>query len=157
MDTTHDDNAATWRNLTDQLTPEQIEKLAVMEQRSRMSAEETARALLEGAREAATGNVIDSVIFGDVERPADARRFYTWEDQWETGLWMRSFEGTERNIGPGVHRGLSVPGRTYPAKHHHRGSRRLRRADRAPNCRGHHRSRRGDRALAMTLRLVVRS
>ena len=25
-------------------------------------------------------------------------QIYTWEDQWETGLWMRSFEGTERNI-----------------------------------------------------------
>ncbi len=38
MTTTHDDNATTWRDLADQLTPEQIAKLEESERRYRFDA-----------------------------------------------------------------------------------------------------------------------
>lgn len=98
MTTTHDDSAATWRDLTDQLTADQVEKLAGMEARSQMSAAETAEALLEGAREWAAANMVDRVVFAEVPRPADATRFCMWSDE-EGGVWVRTFDGTRRSVG----------------------------------------------------------
>jgi hypothetical protein len=96
MLTTPDNTATNWRDLADQLTPEQIEKLARMEQRSRMTADETAGMLLVGARELATGNVVDQVAFGGIEPPSDATRCCIEEGG--AGAWVRSFDGTARKV-----------------------------------------------------------
>jgi spore germination cell wall hydrolase CwlJ-like protein len=92
MNITHDDNATTWRDLTDQLTAEQVDKLAGMERRSRSSAQETAEALLEGAREWAQNNLTDKVMFGHIAPPPDPGRHYHWEQD-DEGQWSRRFEG----------------------------------------------------------------
>lgn len=96
MTTMHDDNATTWRDLADQLTSEQVDNLAAMERHSTMPPSETAASLLEGAREWATANVVDQVVFGDLEPPADAARWCMEER--EPGVWARSFDGTERKV-----------------------------------------------------------
>jgi hypothetical protein len=92
--TTHHDNAATtWRDLADQLTPEQVEKLAAIERHSDMPADEMTATLLNGAREWATCNVVDHVAFGDVEPPPDATHCYL--EEMHPGAWARCFDGTE--------------------------------------------------------------
>jgi hypothetical protein len=95
--TTHHDNAATtWRDLADQLTPEQVEKLAAIERHSDMPADEMTATLLNGAREWATCNVVDHVAFGDVEPPPDATHCYL--EEMHPGAWARCFDGTERKV-----------------------------------------------------------
>ncbi|SBS79254.1 conserved hypothetical protein [uncultured Mycobacterium sp.] len=91
--------AITWRDIADQLTPDQVEKLTTLESTSRSPADEVAEGLLEAARETAAANVVNSVIFGDVERPSDARRFCVFSDEMvEDGVWTRSFDGTQRKV-----------------------------------------------------------
>jgi len=106
--TTDHDNAPTWRDLADQLTPGQVEKLARMEASSRSSAEETAAALLEGAREWALGNEADRVVFGSVARPSDAISFSIEET--EPGVWTRNFDGATRRIDDAQ---VYITGRQY--------------------------------------------
>jgi hypothetical protein len=98
MNTTHDDNATTWRDVADQLTPAQVERLTGMEQRSALPADETAAALLEGAREWARSNLTGRVMFGHLPTPSGARRVFHWQQDDDSGRWSRRFEGTARGL-----------------------------------------------------------
>jgi hypothetical protein len=63
MNTTHDDNATTWRDLADQLTPKQVASFECMERRLAEGGggDHQARAsLVEHAREYAQHNLIDA-------------------------------------------------------------------------------------------------
>lgn len=95
MNTTHDDNATTWRDLADQLTDKQIARLTSMESRAPAgwAAGEAADALLNGAREYAEQNLMGTVVFGHIATPAAAREVFPWEDDGH-GEWSRFFYGT---------------------------------------------------------------
>jgi hypothetical protein len=95
MTTTHDD-ATTWRDLADQLTPEQIERLADMERRQ--AAEEPAETLLFGAREYAEQNLNDGLVFGGVDWPEGARKVYSCGERTDGRGWSREFSGTRRQV-----------------------------------------------------------
>jgi hypothetical protein len=109
MTTTHDDNATTWRELADQLTPEQIARLEESERTYRSDAVslpmwctwvprtegDIARTLLGFARTNAADNLND-VLFTEIARPAGAVSALPWDpDGW------RCFDGSswciERN------------------------------------------------------------
>jgi hypothetical protein len=97
MTTTHDDNATTWRDLTDQLTNDQIGHLENFEAKALAEPAEVAEGLLEWAREHAQKNLADDAQFGHLPHPAGARRADHWEDDGE-GNWSRMFAGSQRFI-----------------------------------------------------------
>jgi hypothetical protein len=75
MSTTHDDNATTWRDLVDQLTPKQVDGFESMERRFAADGigdqPQAKAALLEYAREYVEGNLVDR-LYADVPLPAGA-------------------------------------------------------------------------------------
>jgi hypothetical protein len=82
------ENARTWRDLSDQLTPAQITELQ-REERTRCDP----GALLWQARrytEAALGDLLQ----GDIEAPADATEVHPWETGYYEYGWSRTFKGT---------------------------------------------------------------
>src|SRR5258707_15528556 len=87
------ENAATWRDLADQLTPNQI---AELESEERTGCPRGAlRWQARHYAQAALGNV----LLGDIEAPADAREVRGWEtDYTEDGSWSRHFEGARREV-----------------------------------------------------------
>lgn len=97
MTTTHDDNATTWRDLTDQLTPEQVEKLSAAEKCSGLPDAEKAETLLEWARDHAEQNLRDQVMFGHLERPEGATQVYGCGER-SDGRFSREFVGTARKV-----------------------------------------------------------
>jgi hypothetical protein len=101
MTTTHDENATTWRDLADQLTPEQIAELEESERRHRRNAVENpawctwlprteadiASRVLEHARNLVADNLND-VLFAEITLPAGAVSALPWDsDGW------RCFDG----------------------------------------------------------------
>ena len=62
-----------------------------------MPADETAAALLEGAREWARSNLTGRVMFAHMPKPAGAERVFGWEDDGD-GRWSRRFDGTQRGF-----------------------------------------------------------
>jgi len=101
MTTTPNNTATTWRDLADQLTPEQIESYERTEQyfRSQGIPGATATtALLEYARGDVGGNLADAA-YGDVPAPAGAVSVDKWMDHADFGLargvvW-REFHGPD--------------------------------------------------------------
>jgi hypothetical protein len=112
--TTYDENATTWRDLADQLTPEQIARLEESERTYRSDAVslpmswtwvprtegDIARTLLGFARTDAAGN-LNEVLFTEIALPAAAVSALPWEpDGW------RCFDGTswciERDHGEDI-------------------------------------------------------
>jgi hypothetical protein len=104
--TTHDDNATTWRDLADQLTPEQIAELEESERRHRRNAvsdpawctwlprteADIASTLLSSARGHVAGN-LNEVLFAEIALPAGAVDALPWEsDGW------RCFDGSSWSI-----------------------------------------------------------
>jgi hypothetical protein len=75
MNTTHDDNATTWRDLADQLTPKQVAEFDSSERRFAESGvadtPEAKAALLEYARAAAARNLVDAT-YAEVPLPPGA-------------------------------------------------------------------------------------
>jgi hypothetical protein len=99
MTTTHDDTATTWRDLSDQLTPEQIERLTDFERRWTEAGklQERDESLLFGAREYAENNVRDSVMFGHLDWPEGATAVYP-SGELSDGRWSREFDGGSRQV-----------------------------------------------------------
>lgn len=101
MTTTPDNPATTWRDLTDQLTPEQVESYERTEHYLRdngIPSATTAAALLEYARGDVGGNLADAA-YGDVPAPPGAISVDKWMDHAEFGLargvvW-REFHGPD--------------------------------------------------------------
>lgn len=97
---TTDDIANTWRDIADQLTPEQIGKLEKDE------ANFEPGQLLWRARTSASNNMADAVMFGHIATPPGAARCY----HWDTEEGHRDFEGVTAEIGRAY---LTVEGRQY--------------------------------------------
>ncbi|OLP00209.1 hypothetical protein BVU76_21715 [Mycolicibacterium porcinum] len=109
--TSPDNTATSWRDLADQLTTEQRERLEQMERAyTPASADAVAWMLLDHARDHARDNLVDAMRFGHVARPAGATYVWHWEQD-EHGQWFRQFEGTGRKIGGFS---VSIDGRQYP-------------------------------------------
>jgi hypothetical protein len=86
-----DDNPATWRDIADQLTPDQIAELIALRD------ETTPENLLRLARNKAAENMAATVL--GLRPPADAVTVDPWEND-GTGNWSRHFTGPTRNVGP---------------------------------------------------------
>jgi hypothetical protein len=87
-----DDDAAAWRDLTDQLTREQIAKL---DERERNGTQP--KVLLYNARRRAEQNMIEMVYRPD-PLPSDATGCTGWYAREEGGHWARRFCGSVRVI-----------------------------------------------------------
>ncbi len=98
MTTTPDNTATTWRSLTDQLTPSQVDKLAAAEKRSPLPDAEKAAALLDWAREWAQRNLDDHLMFSHISRPAVASAVYHCGERTDGRGWSREFVGTTRQV-----------------------------------------------------------
>ena len=97
--TAHDDTARTWRDLTDQLTPSQVEKLAEAEKQSPLPDAEKAEGLRYWAREHAERNLNDQLHFGHLPRPEGATQVYGCGERTDGRGWSREFTGTVRRVG----------------------------------------------------------
>ncbi|NTY58666.1 hypothetical protein [Mycolicibacterium sphagni] len=106
MTTIHDDNATTWRDLADQLTPEQIAYIEQWEAHPEVppradglpfDAEHRRSSLLFTAREYAWRNAA-AVRYAHISPPPGATYVGDWAgDMWESGdPATRIFEGTKR-------------------------------------------------------------
>lgn len=98
MTTTPDDTARTWRSLSDELTPEQVEKIAEAEKQSPLPDAEKAATLLEWARGWAQRNLDDHLMFGHLAAPADATAVYHCGERTDGRGWSREFCGTARRV-----------------------------------------------------------
>ncbi len=98
MNTTHDDNTTTWRQLADQLTADQYAHIEQMEATAPSDPATVADGLLELAREHAQKNLTDAAQFGHLPTPAGARNMHHWEDD-GNGSWLRLFSGEVLGIG----------------------------------------------------------
>lgn len=104
MNTTHDDNATTWRDLTDQLTPEQVrrfehhERLALNSiaagRNPNETADDIARGFLTEARWEAEQNLTDAMI--SVPVPPGAESAEHWGDGADG--WTRMLHGPSRVV-----------------------------------------------------------
>lgn len=94
MPTTHGHNATTWRDLADQLTPEQVDKLLEFEGRR----PESQADLLEWARECSERNLDDTLHFGHLDRPEGATQVYGCGERTDGRGWSREFTGTSRRV-----------------------------------------------------------
>jgi hypothetical protein len=82
MTTTHDDNAMTWRDLTDQLTPQQIAELEYCEREQIPPGLAGPQGQLNCARAMARRNLIQALC-ADIAPPAEAvaGEIYDWEER----------------------------------------------------------------------------
>lgn len=106
MNTTHDDNATSWRDLIDALTPQQIAYLENWEQHPELppmvdgsapSPESHAQALLFSARESVEQNAA-AALYADVSPPPEKGQHYHWQHDGD-GRWFRFFAGTAWKVG----------------------------------------------------------
>lgn len=102
--------ATTWRDLADELTPQQVEDFAYRETVIEPGPDRTAL-FLQQARRHVEGNRIDRERFGHVPAPAGARRVWHWEVDRQEGGWHREFEGREWKVAAVS---LFVQGRQFP-------------------------------------------
>lgn len=102
----HDDNATTWRDLTDALTPQQIAYIELWEGRpdepphadgSPRTEAEHAAGLLFQARQFVGQNAA-AALYADVAPPPDDGEHHDWEDGGD-GRWHRFFSGVSRTSG----------------------------------------------------------
>jgi hypothetical protein len=97
---TTDNTAHTWRDLADQLTPEQVTTLDRIEAdllARGAPADIVATVLLDHARYNAQHNLADTAMFGHLPAPAVAR-FLSHFEKNSTGSWLRRFDGAIRDI-----------------------------------------------------------
>jgi hypothetical protein len=126
--TTTPENAETWRDLTDQLTPEQIAELENCERNPRtifelpgglrcQTAEELRDSLLRWAREYASDNIA-GLLYADVPEPAGVNRLYGWDGTSD----FRIFDSTRRAVeingtdddGAALFVSVDIAGTQYP-------------------------------------------
>jgi hypothetical protein len=93
--TAHPENAATWREIADQLSHEQIAEIARFEASERG---DKPHALLTIARGMAAENMAATVL-SDLPTPAGAVSVDRWEHI-SDDTWGRHFNGTTRRVGP---------------------------------------------------------
>jgi hypothetical protein len=122
------ENAEMWRDLSDQLSPEQIAELEEWERdpylifelpggQRRQTAEELRVALLWRARGYASDNLAGA-LYGEVPEPAGATTLYGWDGATD----LRYFQGTSRAVevtgedsdGNGLFVSVNIDGTQYP-------------------------------------------
>jgi hypothetical protein len=100
MTTTHDDNATTWRELADALTPQQVAYIEDWERKPIPGFDNDHRAhqrgLLSAAQEFAGSNAAGA-YYADIAQPPDASKIDVWMDEGD-GCWSRRFDGTKRVV-----------------------------------------------------------
>ncbi len=100
MNTTHD-TADTWRDLRDELTPEQIEFIEDFENSHPAvlsGGVDRDRVMLERARTHARDNKHDREHFGHIPTPGTPLRISAWEPEHDDdtlGPWLRTFDTAE--------------------------------------------------------------
>ena len=82
------DSATTWRELADQLRPEQIAN------RTAERGGYAAASVLFTARVWAAENMSDAAMFGHIAPPPDAAKCYGWQ-RGDGELWSRKWEGPQ--------------------------------------------------------------
>lgn len=98
MNTIPDNNATSWRDLADQLTPDQIETYECVERgtQGRASAQ-----LLEFARLSVEGRLAE-MAYGDIPLPVGAESADKWqvhrEFGWSRSVVWREFRGPEMSV-----------------------------------------------------------
>lgn len=108
--TTPDNTATTWRDLTDQLTTEQVAWCQRHERDALGDPVAVAEGLLDIAREHAQNNLRDGIEFGHLPAPAGAVKLWHWEQD-GAGHWSRTFDGTCRQVA-GLD--VSITGTQHP-------------------------------------------
>jgi hypothetical protein len=93
--TTTDDDATSWRDLTDQLTPEQIAELERDEPFWRQEDDDYCTRMLAQARWIIAQNLHDMLF--DVQAPAGASRVFRWETD-DTGRTTRLVSLSRRTV-----------------------------------------------------------
>jgi hypothetical protein len=93
MTSDHGDTATTWRDLADQLTPQQIAELKTWEQKW----PDEHNGFLVEARSYAEQNLDDKLMFGHLDAPEGATRVWPAGKRMD-GTWVREFSGTARLI-----------------------------------------------------------
>jgi hypothetical protein len=95
MTTTHDDNATTWRDLADQLTPKQQATLERYERDFANHNIPPTAELLAIARDSAQHNLSDQ-MFADLPMPGGVQLAEHWQPDGDE--WARAFDGTSRTV-----------------------------------------------------------
>ena len=106
------DNVAHWRDLADQLTPEQVAEIEYMERENippRITAEQ---GHLNYARMAAAHNLAQALHAG-IPAPSDATEVDDWTE-WDEGIYARAFTVATRDAGPMA---VEVAGVQYASGH----------------------------------------
>jgi hypothetical protein len=111
LTTANDNTAQTWRDLTDQLTAEQIQRFTWREQVLHGTPEQIQSLLLDQAQEHAAGNRRDRELFGAIPAPHGVEFVWHWTADDNGQDWQRSLEGASRRIGALV---VSVNGTQRP-------------------------------------------
>lgn len=93
-----------WRDLSEELTPQQIRLLERFE-----ATHDDPPGLLSAAREYAAENLTDSVLFGHMPRPDAAHDVFTWERR-RADIWQRDFIGASTQVGESA---VFVSGRQF--------------------------------------------
>jgi hypothetical protein len=93
MNTTHDDNATGWRDLADQLTPEQIAELEYCEREQIPPGLADAEHQLNCARAMARENIIQALCADIPAPPGAVGRVYDWEE-WSGERYRRMFSAS---------------------------------------------------------------
>ena len=100
------DNATTWRDLADALTPQQLAYIEDWDKHPELppradgrvkTDDEHQKSLLFTARQFVGSNAAGA-LFADVAPPPDEGYRYPWEDAGD-GTWTRFFVGMERELG----------------------------------------------------------
>lgn len=98
MQTTPDDNATTWRDLADQLTPKQIAELEYCERKQIPPGVFSPQGQLNCARAMARENIIQALC-ADIPAPTGAvGPVYTWEE-WQGGGFGRLYVESTCTVG----------------------------------------------------------
>lgn len=108
MTTTHDDNATTWRDLADALTPKQIAYIEDWERHPELPPMADGSPPRDGAHRAGllftaqefVKTNAAAALYADVPAPPDATFVDDWMEWGEDDSYSRSFGGTKRVIDP---------------------------------------------------------
>jgi hypothetical protein len=104
-------DAASWRDIADQLTPDQVAHMESLQPQF----EDKPDALLFLARHEAAENLRSSVMFGHIKPPPDSKWCFRWQQD-DDAVWFREFWGEETHL-EGASILIAVTGRQFNDGH----------------------------------------
>jgi hypothetical protein len=110
--TIHDDNATTWRDLADPLTPQQIAELEYCEREQVPPGLASPQHRLNGARAMSRENIVHALC-ADIAAPADSIDEPSGWIEWDHGDYCRMFTSTATRTVAGANITVSVLGNQY--------------------------------------------